>query len=143
MDTAKKIPEDAIFPRGKKIAGEQIANEHFIGSAWLSMLVPDDATFHCPIGNVTFEAGARNSWHTHPGGQILLVTNGKGYSQEEGKPVQVIREGDVVAVSPHVKHWHGAAPDSWFTHIAIMPNSQKGDATWFAPVSDEEYKNLK
>ena len=143
MDTAKKIPENSIFPRGTKISGEQIAHEHFIGSAWLSMLVPDTTTFHCPIGNITFAPGARNSWHTHPGGQILLVTNGRGYSQEEGKPVQIIREGDVVAVPPHVKHWHGATPESWFTHIAIMPNSQKGDATWFTPVSDEEYKNLK
>ena len=78
-----------------------------------------------PIGNVTFEPGARNNWHKHPGGQILLVTGGKGYFQEEGKPVQVIQEGDVVKIHLNVKHWHGATSDSWFVHIAISTNPQK------------------
>ncbi|MCR4435452.1 MAG: cupin domain-containing protein [Clostridiales bacterium] len=71
------------------------------------------------------------------------VTGGKGYYQEESKPVQVLHEGDVVKIRPDVKHWHGAAPDSWFTHIAITTNPQKGDAEWLEPITDEEYNNLK
>lgn len=81
MVTSKEMPKQVIFPKGEKIA-----SDHFIGTAWLSMLVPDDGTYHCPIYNVTFEPGARNNWHKHPGGQILLVTGGRGYYQEEGKP---------------------------------------------------------
>ena len=129
--------ERVIFPKGGKVS-----NDHFIGDVWLEMLIPDDRMFNCPIGNVTFAPGARNSWHTHPGGQILLVTGGKGFSQEEGRKAQVIRGGDVVKVPPGVKHWHGAAPDSWHTHLAIMPDSRKGDAEWFEPVTDEEYRKL-
>lgn len=133
----KNLNESVIFPKGKKIT-----NEYFIGTAWLEMLVSNDSIFNCPIYNVTFEPGARNNWHKHPGGQILLVTGGKGYYQEEGKPVQVIKEGDIVKIQPDVKHWHGAAPDSWFVHIGISTNPQKGDAEWLEPVTDEEYNNL-
>ncbi|WP_440950530.1 cupin domain-containing protein [Methanosphaerula subterraneus] len=93
------------------------------------MLVPDDSTFHCPVGNVMFEPGARNSWHTHPGGQILLVTGGTGYYQEEGRQAQVIREGDVVTIRPDVKHWHGAAPDTWLVHVRVIPRSQTRKCT--------------
>ncbi len=138
MDKSKNLSESVIFPKGQKII-----NEYFIGAAWLEMLVSNDSTFNCPIGNVTFEPGARNNWHKHPGGQILLVTGGKGYYQEEGRPVQVIKEGDVVKIHPDVKHWHGATPDSWFAHIAISTNAQKGDAEWLEPVTDEEYIALK
>ncbi|HWR45167.1 (R)-mandelonitrile lyase [Sporomusa sp.] len=137
MDKSKKLSESVIFPKGQKIT-----NDYFIGATWLEMLVSNDS-FNCPIGNVTFEPGARNNWHKHPGGQILLVTGGKGYYQEEGKPVQVIKEGDVVKIHPDVKHWHGATPDSWLVHIAISTNPEKGDAEWLEPVTDEEYNNLK
>ncbi|MED1421213.1 cupin domain-containing protein [Bacillus smithii] len=137
MDKSNNLSESEIFPKGEKVA-----NGYFIGTAWLEMLVPYDSTFNCPIGNVTFEPGARNNWHKHPGGQILLVTGGKGYYQEEGKPVQVLHEGDVVKIHPGVKHWHGATPDSWFTHIAISTNVQKGDTEWLEPVTDEEYNSL-
>jgi quercetin dioxygenase-like cupin family protein len=138
MNKSNNLTESVIFPKGGKIT-----NDYFIGTAWLKMLVSNDSTFNCPIGNVTFEPGARNNWHKHPGGQILLVTGGKGYYQEEGKPVRAIKEGDVVQIHPNVKHWHGTTPDSWFVHIAISPNSQKGDAEWLEPVTDEEYNNLK
>ena len=134
MKEGKVLPEHAIFPRGEKIA-----SDHFKGTAWLEMLVPADDVFHCPIGNVTFEPGARNNWHRHPGGQILLVTGGKGYCQDEGGPVRVLHAGDVATVPPGVKHWHGAAPDSWFTHLAISTNAQRGDAEWLEPVTDGEY----
>jgi quercetin dioxygenase-like cupin family protein len=138
MNKSNNLSESVIFPKGEKIA-----NDYFRGTAWLEMLVSNDSTFNCPIGNVTFEPGARNNWHKHPGGQILLVTGGKGYFQEEGKPVQVIQEGDVIEIHPNVKHWHGATPDNWLVHISISPNSQKGDAEWLEPITDEEYNNLK
>ena len=78
MAASKRIPERLIFPKGKKISGGGIANDHFTGTAWLQVLVPDDSMFHCPTFNVTFEPGARNNWHRHPGDQVLLVTGGKG-----------------------------------------------------------------
>lgn len=137
MHKSEKMSEGVIFPKGK-----QIMNNYFIGATWLEMLVLNDSTFNCPMGNVTFEPGARNNWHKHPGGQILLVTGGKGYYQEEGKPVKVIKEGDVVKIHPDVKHWHGATPDNWLSHIAISTNPQKGDAEWLEPVTDEEYSSI-
>ncbi|HCD1062602.1 TPA: cupin domain-containing protein, partial [Listeria monocytogenes] len=76
--------------------GELITNDYFIGNTYLKMLVPEDTVYNCPIGNVTFEPGARNNWHKHDGGQILLVTGGIGYYQEEGQPAQLLKEGDVV-----------------------------------------------
>jgi quercetin dioxygenase-like cupin family protein len=137
MVKAKGMTEQVIFPKGEKIA-----NEHFSGTAWLEVLVPEDSTFYCPVFNVTFEPGARNNWHKHPGGQVLLVTGGRGYYQEAKKKAQVIRKGDVIRIPPDVKHWHGAAPDSGLTHIAISTNVQKGDAEWLEPVTDEEYTRL-
>ncbi len=118
MNKPNDLRDSAIFPKS-----DQITNGPFTGDVWLDMLVPKDDTFDCPIGNVTFEPSARTNWHKHPGGQILLVTGGTGYSEEEGKPVKVICEGDVEKVPPNVKHWHGATPDSWFVHISIMPNA--------------------
>lgn len=99
MNKSNNLSDSVIFPKGVKIP-----NDNFIGAAYLEMLVPNDDTFNCPIGNVTFEPGARNSWHKHAGGQILLVTGGKGYYQEEGKPVQLLHEGDVIKILPDVKH---------------------------------------
>lgn len=138
MNKPNDLSESVIFPKGQKIT-----DEHFIGAVWVETLVPKDSTFNCQIANVTFEPGARNNWHKHPGGQLLLVTGGQGYYQEEGKPAQAIREGDVVKIYPDVKHWHGATSDSWLVHIAVIANPQKGDAVWLEPVTDEEYNNLR
>src|SRR5947208_1408090 len=113
-----------IFPKGDKIT-----NNYFTGTAWLKMLVTDE-TFNCPIGNVTFEAGCRNNWHSHPGGQLLLCTSGQGYFQEKGKPIQLLKAGDVVQILPDVVHWHGATPESEFSHLAISTNPQKGPVEW-------------
>lgn len=137
MAKSNKVTINGIFTKGEKVG-----NEHFIGTAWLFMLVPYDETYHCPIYHVTFEPGARNSWHKHPGGQILLVTGGKGYYQEDGKKARALHAGDVVTIPPNVKHWHGAAPDSGFTHIGITTNTNLGDVEWLEPVSDEEYSRL-
>ena len=138
MDNLKDLRNSVIFPKGEKIE-----NNYFIGATWLDMLVDEDTTYNCPIGNVTFEPGARNNWHKHPGGQILLVTGGKGYYQEEGKHVQLLKEGDVVKIPPNVKHWHGATKDSWFVHLAISTNPELGGAEWLEAVTNEEYEKLK
>ncbi|MBC1495403.1 cupin domain-containing protein [Listeria welshimeri] len=122
--------------------GELITNNYFIGNAYLKMLVPEDTVYNCPIGNVTFEPGARNNWHIHDGGQILLVTGGTGYYQEEGQPAKLLKEGDVVTIPKDVKHWHGATKDSWFVHLAISTNVELGGTTWLEPVSDEHYDKL-
>lgn len=111
--------QSSIFPKGEKAPAE-----YFTGTAWIKPLVPDDRSFNCVVGNVTFERSARNNWHTHPGGQILIVTEGTGYFQEKGKLIQLLQKGDVVKILPDVEHWHGASPDSKFTHIAISTNTQ-------------------
>jgi len=119
--------------------GEKAPAEYFTGTVWVKLLVPNDQTLNTQIGNVVFEPGARNNWHTHPGGQILIVTAGVGYYQEKGNLIQIIRKGDVVTIAPDLEHWHGASPDSEFTHIAVNPNTQKGIVVWLQRVTDEEY----
>ena len=128
---------NTIFPKGDKIT-----NNNFNGTAYLQMLMTDAETFDCTIGNVTFEPGCRNSWHSHPGGQILLVTSGEGYYQEKGKPIRVIKTGDIVKIMPNVVHWHGATPDSGMEHIAIGTQTGKGAAVWLEPVTDGEYNGF-
>jgi quercetin dioxygenase-like cupin family protein len=129
---------NAIFPKGEKVA-----NDNFSGTAWLERLVTNSAVFDVTIGNVVFEPGVRNSWHSHPGGQILLCTAGEGWYQERGKPARRLGKGDVVEIPPDVEHWHGATHDSVFEHIAISTQLSKGSVVWLEPVSDEEYNNLE
>lgn len=128
---------NSIFPKGEKAPAD-----YFTGTAWITSLVLAGDTFNCQVGNVIFEPRARNNWHTHPGGQILIATNGVGYYQEKGKPIQVLNEGDVVKIAPEIEHWHGAAPDSEFTHIAINTNTDKGVVIWLQRVTDEEYNRI-
>ena len=130
--------QDTIFPKGEKAPAD-----YFTGIAWVKMLVPNDPTLNCQIGNVMFEPGARNNWHTHPGGQILIAIEGTGYYQEKGKPIQLFRKGDVIKIPPDIEHWHGATPDSEFTHLAINTNTQKGVVEWLQKVTDEEYNSFK
>lgn len=132
------IEPNAIFPNGN-----QGSNDYFTGTAWVNVLVPADTTFSTQIGSVTFGAGARTHWHTHGGGQILLVTDGTGYYQEKGMPRQIIRKGDVVKCLPDVEHWHGASAESSMTHLAINTNTQKKIVTWLQPVTEEEYQGKK
>lgn len=129
--------QNAIFPKG-----DSAPADYFTGQAWIKPLVPKDDTFNTVIGNVIFEAGARNNWHTHPGGQILIVTDGIGYYQEKGKPIQVIRKGDVITIPPGLVHWHGASADSEMTHIAVNPNTQNGVVNWMERVTEEEYNSV-
>jgi|SRR5688572_15139481 len=142
-ETQKKQPAENKTSTAVFAKGEKITNEYFTGSAWLQMLVENDSLYNCPIGNVTFEPGARNNWHVHPGGQILLVTSGKGYHQLKGQPVELIESGDIVKVPPGAMHWHGATPDSELTHLAISTNPQKGIVVWMEKLSDEEYNRIK
>ena len=130
------LSNSVIFP-----IGEKLESDHFKGTVWLKMLTPFGSA--CPIGNVTFEPGCRNCWHKHAGGQVLLVTGGRGYYQEWEKPAQELHAGDVVIILADVKHWHGAAKDSWFVHLAVEVNPEKGPATWLEPVSEEDYDKLK
>lgn len=141
MGKSNDLNEFVIFPKGEKLPGE--VSKYFSGDVWLNMLVPRDNEFNCPIGNVTFEPGCRNNLHKHPGGQILLVTDGRGYYQEEGKSSQELKSGDVVKIAPNVKHWHGPPHDSWFVHLSIETNAEAGSVEWLEPVSNEEYNNLK
>jgi len=107
------------------------------------MLVAPDEQTNCSIGDVRFEPGARNNWHAHPSNQILIVTEGLGYYQEDGSPIREIRVGDVVNVLPGLKHWHGASPHSTFAHYTIRINTEKGLVNWLEPVTDEQYNNFK
>lgn len=129
----------SMFPMGDK--NEAFA-KYFIGQSYLNML----STEQVMIGNVTFEPGCRNNWHIHHaksgGGQILLVTAGKGYYQEWGKEPRELHPGDVVNIPAEVKHWHGAAPDSWFAHLAVEVPAEGASNEWLEPVSDEEYGKL-
>ena len=118
-------------------------NPNFTDKAWLQGYVAPQDGFGCTVANVTFAPGCRNSWHSHKGGQILLCTSGKGYYQEKGKPIQLLLPGNVVKIAPDVIHWHGAAPDSEFTHIAIGTQLDKGGVTWLEPVTDEEYNSYE
>ena len=119
---------------------------YFVGNSYLNPLtVPGQ----CPVflANVTFEPGCRNNWHIHQakrgGGQLLLCTAGEGWYQEEGKPAQRLTPGTVVTIPANVKHWHGAARDSWFSHIAVEVPGEETANTWLEPVSDDEYNRLK
>lgn len=130
------LSQGVIFP-----IGEKLISDNFNGTVWLNMLTPGDSG--CPIGNVTFEPGCRNNWHKHRGGQILLVTGGRGYYQAWGEAARELHPGDVVHIPAGVKHWHGAAPDCWFAHLAIEVHPELGPAEWLEPVSDEDYTLLK
>lgn len=125
--------------------GQEIQSDNFIGTVYISQMIPHDDIYNFPQTNhITFEPGARSSWHSH-GGMILLVTGGVGYYQEEGKPAQILRKGDVVNIEPGVRHWHGAVPDSWFSQMVIYDSEyvQEPDADPETPVSDEEYANVE
>ncbi len=127
---------DPIFPRGQKGPAE-----FFTGNAYNYGLVPPDSVYTTLAGNVYFEAGARSNWHSHPAGQILIVTSGVGYHQVKGGPKEVIKKGDVVKCPPNTIHWHGASAESSMSHIYILPNTEKGIVEWMEPVTDQQYEN--
>lgn len=134
----EETPRISDFPQGTKLP--EMFSKYFIGQAYLSPLT-QNKNLNCPIANVTFEPGCRNNWHSHTGGQILVVVGGKGYYQMKGEPARQLLPGAVVEIPPNVVHWHGAAPDSWFSHLAIETNPQDNTPTWLEPVDDEQYNN--
>lgn len=129
----------SIFPVGDP---NDAYAQYFDGQSWLNMLSLEQVV----IGNVSFEPGCRNHWHIHHakkgGGQILLVTAGRGYYQEWGKPARELHPGDVVNIPPEVKHWHGAAPDSAFQHLAIEVPGEETSNEWCEAVDPADYAAL-
>jgi quercetin dioxygenase-like cupin family protein len=114
--------------------------DYFTGTVRIDPLFPVASPARAAGNAVTFEPGARTAWHTHPLGQVLIVTAGCGRTQREGGPVEEIRPGDVVVFAPSEKHWHGAAPTTAMTHIAIQESLDGKAVEWLEKVSDEQYQ---
>lgn len=129
--SAQVIAQD--FPKGEKSP-----NVHHVGDVWLKELNPSDSVFTYSIAHATFAPNARLDWHKHPGGQILLITDGVGYYQERGKSKQIVQKGEVIKCLPDVEHWHGATPENGVSYIATTP-TPKGKTIWLQRVTDEEY----
>ena len=129
-----------VFPIGAPNDGFA---QYFSGKSFLAPV----STQQVGISNVTFEPGCRNNWHVHHaskgGGQILVCIARRGYYQEEGKPAPELHPGDVVNIPTGVKHWHGAASDSWFSHLAVEVPGENRSNEWLEPVTDAEYAKLK
>ena len=143
----KAAPEDAMAAHAASMvfsigAPNDAYAAYFTGKSYLAPV----SSSQVGIYNVTFEPGCRNNWHIHHaktgGGQILVCVAGSGYYQEVGKPAQLLVPGDVVNIPPEVKHWHGAAPDSWFSHLAVEVPGTETSNEWCEPVTDEAYPKL-
>jgi quercetin dioxygenase-like cupin family protein len=136
MANNEEVKNGTIFPIGDK---NDAYAKYFMGQSYLKSLIADPE-INVNVGQVTFEPGCRNNWHIHRGGfQLLLVTGGEGWYQEDGKPAQHLKVGDTVVTHDGVKHWHGATKDSWFAHIAITA----GTPEWLEPVDDKQYQSAK
>ena len=116
------------------------SEDWFTGAVRIDPLFQPNDSRRAAAATVTFEAGARTAWHTHPLGQTLIVISGCGWAQREGGPVEEIHPGDVVWFSPNEKHWHGATPTTSMTHIAIQENLNGKVAEWLEKVSDDQYR---
>jgi quercetin dioxygenase-like cupin family protein len=132
---SEQATHTAAIPEANRAAAE-----NFTGVAFATILAPAGNPTDCVVADVTFEPGARNNWHSHPAGQVLVVTNGDGLYQAQGQPARLLRPGDAVSIAPGVVHWHGATATSLFSHYAINPNVGQGVADWGAPVTEEEYR---
>lgn len=138
-DARKKFEQEMIFPIGEP---NEAYAQYFIGNSYLAPVSSEQIN----IANVTFEPGCRNNWHIHHassgGGQLLICVAGEGWYQEWGKPARRLRPGDVVNIPANVKHWHGAAADSWFAHLAMSIPGEDSSNEWLEPVTDEQYSAL-
>jgi len=132
-----KIPKISDFPTGEENTGYA---QYFTGKSWLAPLTKDKS-LNVPLANVTFEPGCRNNWHSHTGGQLLIVVGGEGLYQERGKPARHLKPGDIVEIAPNVEHWHGATANSWFSHLATNGSPASNENKWLEVVTDKEYKN--
>ncbi len=138
-DAKAEFQRQMIFPIGEPNTAYE---RYFIGRSYLAPV----STEQVPFFNVTFEPGCRNNWHVHKaekgGGQMLVGVAGRGWYQEEGKPAVEILPGTVIHIPANVKHWHGAAADSWFAHLAFEVPGEGTENVWLEPVTDEEYSRL-
>lgn len=136
----ERFQQEMIFPIGEPNTAYA---RYFIGNSYLAPVSTEQVKFT----NVTFEPRCRNNWHIHHarerGGQMLVGVAGRGWYQEEGKPAQEILPGTVIHIPANVKHWHGAAADSWFAHLAFELSGENTSNEWLEPVTDEEYDKLK
>lgn len=130
-----EVPKISDFPAGKENTAYA---QYFIGKSWLAPLT-ESKELNVPLSNVTFEPGSRNNWHSHTGGQLLIVVGGEGLYQERGKPARYLKSGDIVEIAPNVEHWHGATATTWFSHLATTGNPQTNENKWLEPVTDEIY----
>jgi quercetin dioxygenase-like cupin family protein len=135
MEKTENKTENTIFPKGEKAPAET-----FTGTVYVQPLAPRTENNNFSIASVTFEPGARAYWHTHPAGQTILVTEGKGLYQEKDKPIKTINKGDVILCDPDIEHWHGASPESGMTHVVITNYKGDSQVNWLKPVTDEEYQ---
>ena len=140
-DEEAEQPDGGIFGLG---APNDAYAQYFVGHSYLKPLGSENGV---SAANVTFEPGCRNNWHVHKatkgGGQTLVCVGGRGYYQEWGKEPVELHSGDAINIPAGVKHWHGAAPDSWFSHLAIEVPGENNSTEWLEPVGDEEYSKLK
>ena len=140
MQTLVEYQKTIMFPIGNT---NDAYAKYFIGQSYLAPV----STEQVKIYNVTFEPKCRNNWHIHKaksgGGQMLIAVGGRGYYQEWGKEPIEMKPGDVINIPANVKHWHGAAPDSWFSHLAVEVDGVETSNEWLEPVTDEEYSKLK
>lgn len=138
-DEKSEFQKQMIFPIGEPNTAYA---KYFSGRSWLAPV----STEQIPFSNVTFEPGCRNNWHIHKaakgGGQLLVGVAGRGWYQEEGKPAVEILPGTVIHIPANVKHWHGAAKDSWFAHLAFGVPGEETSNVWLEPVTDEDYNAL-
>lgn len=134
-----KFQSEIMFPIGEP----NPYGDYFAGQSYLAPV----STEQIPIYNVTFEPACRNNWHIHHaksgGGQMLICIGGRGWYQEYGKVARELHAGDIVNIPAEVKHWHGAAKDSWFAHLAVEIQGEDGSTEWCEPVSEDEYNKLK
>lgn len=140
LNEKDKYAQNIMFPIGE---ANNLYAKYFIGQSYIAPL----STNQVKMFNVTFEPKCRNNWHIHKaksgGGQMLIAVGGRGYYQEWGKKPIEMNPGDVINIPANVKHWHGAAPDSWFSHIAVEVEGVETENVWLEPVSDKEYGKLK
>lgn len=132
-------PTNTILMKNGEVQKTKGSSNYFTGDVEVETITSPNETSKFSVAYVTFQAGARSAWHTHPCGQHLIVIEGIGLTQEEGKPIQEFRAGDTLYCPSNIKHWHGASPDSHMKHIAITGDSNGNNVTWMEHVTDEEY----
>ena len=139
-NTTKAVTSSKIkITRSDSLQSNQGSAQYFTGSVQVQQLFPASDPSSTSGGRVTFEAGARSAWHTHPFGQVLIVTEGTGWIQQWGGSIEEIRKGDVIWIPAGVKHWHGATPNTSMTHIAIQEQLNGKAVEWMEKVTDEQY----